>query len=96
VTTFIPTPEEPAIVFSKIEFVDGAIKMTYTNFPMDLRGPLSAERSLLIPWGVDYDDELTRLIEAANDLLADALEDFDSYAPVDLSPRDDDDELPDE
>lgn len=89
---YIPTPEDPIVIFSGIDFEDGVVRLTYKTLPQDSRGPLVAEHSLTIPWGSDYDDELAALVNAAEELLADALEDFGTYEPNDFSPNDDDED----
>lgn len=58
---------------------EGEVEMTYMLPESDVKAPgLARMHTILIPKGYEYDDEMAALSEAADLLLLDVLEDFES------------------
>lgn len=75
---------------------DDAITITYLSLPEDLReNGLAATHQIAVPMGEDYRDEIDALLDAAQALLEDALEDFATvgvFVPPDPDDTDEDEE----
>jgi hypothetical protein len=58
---------------------DGAVHIAYYIPDQDVKAPGVAHlHTLMIPKGFDYDDEITALLDAAEYLILDVLEDFEA------------------
>ena len=58
---------------------EGEVEMTYMLPESDVKAPgLARMHTILIPKGYEYDDEIAAVSEAADHLLLDVLEDFES------------------
>lgn len=67
---------------------DGETEVSYYLPETDVKSPgLARMQTLIIPKGFRYDDEIDAVVEAAQHLVADVLEDFDdlpsAFIPTD-------------
>lgn len=77
---------------SAIEFRPDGVCLAYGRYPTDIRqNGLIWQHQVLVPRGSDYDDEIEALMETAQALLTDVLEDEATAEPI-TPPDDDEDE----
>lgn len=83
----------PLNEIASIEFTQHGLGITYTRVPRDIRkNGLIWQHQVGVPHGSDYDDEIEALMEAAQALLDDVLDDEDRAEPIDPEPEQDEDE----
>lgn len=77
-----------------IDFGTQGIGIGYIRVPKDVRkNGLAWQHQVVVPRGSDYDDEIEALVEAAQALLADVLDDEGRAEPIDMTdPEDEDDD----
>lgn len=80
-------------IIQSIQFTPGEVSVTWFEVPDSFReSGMSRTHHLSIPFGQEYGDEIDKVMDAAQAMLADALEDFDASEPFDPQPPDDVDE----
>lgn len=79
-----------------LELGGDSVTFTYITIPADIRETgLAQQHTIQIPLGGDYEDEVDALMEAAEALLEDALDDFErlpAYEPPGDDEEDDGDD----
>lgn len=76
-----------------IEIGSDGVAIGYIRVPTDIRkNGLAWQHHVTVPAGTDYDDEIEALVEAAQALLADVLDDEDRAEPIEMPTEEDEDE----
>lgn len=76
-----------------VEVVAEGLALHYVRLPKDVRkNGLEWKHTVLVPRDSDYDDELAAVLEALNQLLADALDDEDRAEPIDMDQEEEEDD----
>lgn len=76
-----------------IEIDPEGVALSYVRIPTDIRkNGLAWRHQVIVPNGSDYDDEIEAVIEAAQALLTDVLDDEDRAEPIDLTTEEEDDD----
>lgn len=89
--------DDVTLQITGVELSQEGISIGYVRLPADVRkNGLVWQHSVSVPYRSDYDDEIEALVEAAQALLADVLDDEDRAEPIDPSieeeEEDDDDD----
>lgn len=77
---------------SGVQVVPEGVEITYFRMKDVKENGLIFRRAVVVPFGADYDDELERLAEAIQTLIADAEDDEQVLEPMSADKDDDDDE----
>lgn len=84
---------EPLTQIVGIDFTPEGLGLGYMRVPKDVRkNGLVWQHQVLVPHGSDYDDEIEALMDAAQALLADVLDDEDRAEPIDPPGDEEDDD----